>query len=102
MTGKAIALMACICSLLFGAEVATAQTKSSPCSPSVGFGKLLDGVQISNRGFISLGQLYLTCLPEPVRKSSSNYPYDPDDGGKLSTVLKRSDGKVLTTYVWYA
>src|SRR5256885_1976323 len=102
MNGKAIALMACICFLLFDAKVASAQTKSSSCSPSLSFGKLLNGVQISNRGYISLGQFYLTCLPEPVRKSSSNYPYDPDDGGKLSTVLKRSDGKVLTTYVWYA
>jgi len=28
--------------------------------------------------------------------------YSPDQGGKLSTVIKNAEGQVLVTYVWSA
>jgi hypothetical protein len=49
-----------------------------------------------------LGRLYAVCLPPPAKQSGSNYPYDPDGGGKLSTSVKTADGQTLNTYVWYA
>src|SRR5262249_32208774 len=64
--------------------------------------QVLSGVTISNTGVLSLGKFYAVCLPDPPRQSSSAYAYDPDDGGKFSTVLKTADGQILATYVWYA
>lgn len=73
------------------------------CSPGVSFWKLLDEVRVGyTDGKLTLGRMYAVCLPEPGKQSSSNYPYDPDGGGKLATVVKSADGKVLNTYVWYA
>lgn len=73
------------------------------CTPGVSFWKLLDEVRIGyTDGRLNLGRLYAVCLPAPSRQSSSNYPYDPDGGGKLSTAVKTADGKVINTYVWYA
>jgi hypothetical protein len=73
------------------------------CTPGVSFWKLLDGVSVGYRdGRLQVGTLYAVCLPTPAQQSTSNYPYDPDGGGKLSTIIKTSDGKTLNTYVWYA
>jgi hypothetical protein len=63
---------------------------------------LLDGIQVGGRGALSFGKQYAECLPEPVRQSKTNYGYNPYDGGKLSAVLKSSNGQVLNTYVFYA
>ena len=51
---------------------------------------------------MNINKLYAVCLPTPAQQSTSNYPYDPDGGGKLTTLVKTADGKVLNTYVWYA
>jgi hypothetical protein len=73
------------------------------CAPGINFAKLLDNVSI---GYVDaklrLDTLYAVCLPNPPASSDSPYPYNPDDGGKLLTLLKRADGTVLATYVWYA
>ena len=75
----------------------------TPCTPGVSFWKLLDAVGIGYKdGRLALGRLYAVCLPPPGKQSSSNYPYDPDGGGKLSTSIKTADGQTLNTYVWYA
>jgi hypothetical protein len=64
---------------------------------------LLDEVSVGYRdGRLQVGTLYAVCLPAPAQQSTSNYPYDPDGGGKLSTIVKTADGKTLNTYVWYA
>ena len=102
MIRKVVLLILCVSSLLATVRYAPAQTAKEPCSPAIRFWKLLNGVQISNRGILRLGEFYAVCLPEPARQSSSNYPFDPDDGGKLSTLVKKSDGQTLATYVWYA
>jgi hypothetical protein len=73
------------------------------CTPGVSFWKLLDEVSVGYRdGRLQVGTLYAVCLPAPAQQSTSNYPYDPDGGGKLSTIVKTADGKPLNTYVWYA
>jgi hypothetical protein len=83
--------------------VTTAQQDQKPCSPGVSFWKLLDAVGVGYQdGRLNIGTLYAVCLPTPARQSTSNYPYDPDGGGKLTTLVKTADGKLLNTYVWYA
>ena len=67
-------------------------TAQKPCTPGVSFWKLLDEVGIGYKdGRLALGRLYAVCLPPPAKQSSSNYPYDPDGGGKLSTSVKTAD-----------
>jgi hypothetical protein len=78
-------------------------TTTKSCTPGVSFWKLLDEVRVGHLdGRLSIGRMYAVCLPAPGKQSTSNYPYDPDGGGKLATVVKSADGKVLNTYVWYA
>jgi hypothetical protein len=78
-------------------------TAQKPCTPGVSFWKLLDEVGVGYKdGRLALGRLYAVCLPPPAKQSASNYPYDPDGGGKLSTSVKTADGQTLNTYVWYA
>jgi len=73
------------------------------CAPGISFWKLLDAVRVGyNDGRLNVDRLYAVCLPTPAQASGSNYPYDPDGGGKLSTLVKTADGKLLNTYVWYA
>ena len=74
-----------------------------PCTPGVNFGSLIGAVNVGyGDGRLNIGELYAVCLAMPAKPSVSNYPYDPDQGGKLSTLLKDASGQVLTTYVWYA
>jgi hypothetical protein len=78
-------------------------TTQKSCAPGVSFWRLLDEVRVGyTDGRLALGRLYAVCLPIPGKQSSSNCPYDPDGGGKLTTLIKSADGKVLNTYVWYA
>ena len=80
-----------------------AQTKPDNCAPGITFASLLGAVGIGyTSGKLEIESLYAICLPTPGTPSRSPYPYDPDGGGKLSTVLKREDGTTLTTYVWSA
>jgi hypothetical protein len=88
--------------MLLGQPALGGQKGRDQCRPTIRFGSALGGISISNNGFLDLGPFYGICLPPPVRQSSSGHAYDPDDGGKLSTVLKTAGGQVLTTYVWYA
>ena len=82
---------------------AQAQIQDGPCSPGISFWKLLDAVKVDYAsGTLYIGKLYAVCLPAPAQKSSSNYAYDPDGGGKLTSVIKTADGKTLGTLVWYA
>jgi len=82
---------------------AQAQTTAAPCTPGISFWKLLDSVNIGyGDGRLSIEKLYAVCLPTPAKPSTTNYPYDPDSGGKLTTRVKSADGTLLNTYVWYA
>ncbi|HLL69906.1 MAG TPA: hypothetical protein VK363_00655 [Pyrinomonadaceae bacterium] len=97
-------LVAAFVLVMLSARVAHAQkTVETNCAPGVTFASLLNSVKIGyTDGRLSLDRLYAVCLPQPVRQSASNYPYDPEGGGKFSTVIKRADGQTLGTYVWYA
>src|SRR5918993_2161466 len=80
-----------------------AQTPDAACVPGISFWNLLDSVSVGYvSGRLSIDRVYAPCLPAPGKQSTSNYPYDPDVGGKLTTVVKTADGKALNTYVWYA
>ena len=65
--------------------VTQAQPKLNSCTPNLRFGSVLKAVQISADGRLQLSEMVATCLPDPTRSSNSNYPYDPDGGGTLST-----------------
>lgn len=85
-----------------GASARMASSQAPCAAPRVRVKTLLDGVEVGPDGRLSLGRLYAVCLPDPARRAESNYAYNPYDGGKLSTVLKSSNGQALNTYVWYA
>ncbi|HSE24399.1 MAG TPA: hypothetical protein VLB68_22215 [Pyrinomonadaceae bacterium] len=99
---RSIALIPVLAFTLFQTPDTHSPSKTN-CTPGVSFWNLLDQVRIGYMdGRLGVGRLYAVCLPTPPRQSTSNYPYDPDGGGKLSTILKTADGKALNTYVWYA
>ena len=84
-------------------QAVQAQTPDAPCTPGISFWNLLDSVSVGYvSGRLSIDRVYAPCLPAPGKQSTSNYPYDPDVGGKLTTVVKTAEGKELNTYVWYA
>jgi hypothetical protein len=72
------------------------------CPPHIQMKTLLDDLGIGENGALFVGKLYGECLPDPVRQSPSGLPYNPYDGGRLSSVVKASNGQAVATYVWYA
>ena len=73
------------------------------CSPGVSFWSLLGEVGIGYAdGHLRMEKLYAICLPQPKVPGDSNYAYSPEQGGKLTTVIKSADGQSLGTYVWSA
>ena len=89
--------------VLLACTAGQAQTPEAPCVPGISFWNLLDSVSVGYvSGRLSIDRVYAPCLPAPGKQSTSNYAYDPDVGGKLTTVVKTADGKALNTYVWYA
>jgi len=103
MNPHAFVLSLILAFALFQTPDTHSATAQKPCTPGVSFWKLLDEVRVGyTDGRLGLGRIYAVCLPQPAKQSTSNYPYDPDGGGKLATLLKSADGKVLNTYVWYA
>ncbi len=73
---------------------------AAPCEPRIDTASLLTNVDVN--GSLRIGEMYARCLPMPEKKGRTAFQYHPYDGGKLSTVLKSSDGKTLNTFVWYA
>src|SRR6185436_4271055 len=69
------------------------------CEPKIDMGALLNNVRVS--GALYIDSLYARCLPKPSKASSSNFEYNPYDGGKLSSVLKDKNGQVVNIFVWY-
>jgi hypothetical protein len=101
MKFKAIA-SSLLFSLLVSVNFAHAQNVPPACQPGISFWSLM-GVGIGYQdGRLNVDKLYAVCLPTPAKPSGSNFPYDPDSGGKLTMTVKTASGKPLTTYVWYA
>ncbi len=100
---RSIALIPVLAFMLFQTPDSHSPAAKTTCAPGISFWNLLDQVRIGHTdGRLGVGRLYAVCLPTPARQSTSNYPYDPDGGGKLSTIVKSADGNALNTYVWYA
>lgn len=82
--------------------VSTSHAVQTSCTPGITYWSLLESVEVGYAdGRLNLGRLYAVCLPPPAKQSTSAYAYDPDVGGKLTTLIKSADGKILNTYVWY-
>lgn len=77
-----------------------AQSNPASCAPTMRYGSILNHLQITREGYLMFGNMIATCLPPPARQSASHFPYNPDDGGKFSIVVKSAKGQLLTTYVW--
>jgi len=90
--------------VLAGQAQAQAPKTDRPCSaPGISYWSLLGAVNIGYAdGHLRIDKLYAVCLPMPATPSDSNYAYNPEQGGKLATVLRSADGQALTTYVWNA
>ena len=94
-----------VLSLLFAwcANAGAEQNIAAACTPGVSFWSLLGAVDVGRAdGHLQIDKLYAVCLPAPHAPSSSNYAYSPDEGGKLTSVVKGADGQTVNTYVWYA
>lgn len=96
-----VRVVVAVASLLAGgAPAAIAQT---PCIPGITFGSLLGSVRVGYAdGRLNVERLYAVCLQAPARQSKTIYLYEPDDGGLLAMRVKRADGQLLNTYIWYA
>ncbi len=93
-----------LCVLLFcaGSGVALGEQTQVSCTPGISYWSLLGAVSVDYiDGRLVVNKLYAVCLPQPVRADNSNYTYSPDGGGKLASVVRRADGQVLNTYIWY-
>ncbi|HMK66455.1 MAG TPA: hypothetical protein VK564_11705, partial [Thermodesulfobacteriota bacterium] len=93
-----------LCALLLcaGGGVALGKQAQGVCTPGISYWNLMSAVSVGYAdGRLVVNKLYALCLPQPVRPADSNYAYSPDGGGKLACVVKRADGQVLNTYVWY-
>jgi hypothetical protein len=77
----------------------TAQPAAYP--PSIMFSTLLNGVQVHpTQGTFRLYHLQAVFLPEIP--SNDVYIYSPENGGTLTSILKRTDGSTVAEFVWYA
>jgi hypothetical protein len=97
---KIAALLLCT---LFSGAVSAEQKIVASCTPGISFWSLLGALDVGYAdGRLRINKLYAVCLPEPKTPSDSNYAYGPESGGKLTTVIKNSQGEVVNTFVWRA
>jgi hypothetical protein len=65
------------------------------------FSTVLNGVKLQHaNGMLRLDSIQAVFLPTP--NDSNYYPYNPNDGGKLWTILRTADGTELFRLDWYA
>jgi hypothetical protein len=92
-------------SALLFCGVASAETAKSdaPCAPGISFWSLLQYASVGySDGHLQIEKLYAVCLPATKPAGDSNYAYSPEQGGKLTSVIKGAEGQLINTYVWYA
>jgi hypothetical protein len=89
--------------LFLSSKTIFSQPDQTNCKPGINYWSLLKDIGIGySDGRLSINKLYALCLPMPEKPGSGYHQYDPDGNNKLTSVVKRADGTVLTTYVWYA
>ena len=69
--------------------------------PGLMFSTLLNGVGL-DKDALKMEQIQAVFLPKPAGPTKSVYPYNPDDGGKLHTVIRKKDGTQLDRAAWFA
>ena len=85
-----------------GSGVALGEQPQESCTPGMSYWSLLGAVSVDYfTGRPIVNKLYAVCLPQPLRTDNSNFAYSPDGGGKLASVVRRADGQVLNTFIWY-
>jgi hypothetical protein len=100
---RPIIFCACVLLTASGARAAADLKIDAACAPGVSFWSLLGEVGVGyGDGRLRIEKLYAVCLPQPKTPSDSNYAYSPEQGGKLTSVIKAADGQSLGTYVWSA
>lgn len=83
-----------VCGLAAAGWALRASAQARCGAPRVRMKMLLNGVEVGPGGRLSA-----VCLPAPARRGETNDAYNPYDGGKLSTVLKSSNGQALNSFV---
>jgi hypothetical protein len=68
--------------------------------PGLTFSGLLNAVKLNSAdGQFRIEKIQAVSLPEA--KSTTSFPYDPDGGGKIWTILKKADGPEVYRFDWY-
>src|SRR5512141_2306586 len=98
-----IKIAALLLLVLCASATAAEQKIAAPCTPGISFWSLLGALDVGYAdGRLRINKLYAVCLPQPKTPSDSNYAYSPDSGGKLTTVIRNTQGEVVNTFVWRA
>jgi hypothetical protein len=76
-------------------------THAADYRPGVMYSTLLNGVKMLHEdGRVTLDSIQAVFLPDA--QSNSIYPYDPDTGGELWSVIRTASGTELYRLDWYA
>ena len=68
------------------------------CQPTVRMSSLLDNVKVDKT--LQIGELFVECIPMPVR-AVSRFIYEPYKGGKFTSDLRDTRGRLINSFVWY-
>ncbi len=86
---------------LFTSIISTSTAQPSAYPPCIMYSTLLNGVQVHPiQGTFRLHQIQAVFLPEIP--SNDVFIYSPENGGTLTSNLKRADGSTVAEIVWYA
>jgi hypothetical protein len=91
--------------VILGAILLTAgpsvHAQPAPFPPSIMYSTLLNGVKVHPvQGSFRLDKLQAVFLPDIP--GHSVHAYSPENGGTLTSKLKRSDGTLVADLIWYA
>ena len=95
----AVSLFMALC-----ANASADQNTAAPCSAGVSFGVCSVPWMCGSCGRTSAHRQALCRVSAGAENTEQheNRTYSPDEGGKLTTIVKSADGQVLETDVWYA
>jgi hypothetical protein len=76
--------------------------QDSKYPPGILYSSLLTGFILHPNGNMTMDKVSATFLLQPPPSTKTDRPYNPYDGGKLETVIKSTDGRVVETMKWFA